>query len=173
MSTKSTLKKLDQGGNWMDAIDQFFTNAAHIPVSSIGTDVRILDLKLQDASGERKVKRIVTPEQYDKYTALPNGKEKYALAKKICESAVPVDDVHPRFLELPILTFLMKFNMIPAMDNETYNIQPDYNFDLWLHSCAMTFNEKEGAMSQEYPEYVEKVKKASVFSRLFGGGSKK
>lgn len=173
MSTKATLKKLDQGGNWMDAIDQFFTNAAHIPVSSIGNDVRILDLQLQDTSGVRNIKRIVTPDQFKQYSALPNGKEKFALAKKIVESPVPIEGVHPRFLELPILTFLMKFNMLPAMDNETYNLQPDYNYDLWMHSCAMTFNEKEGAMSQEYPEYVEKVKKASVFSRLFGGGNKK
>lgn len=174
MSTKGTLKKLDQGGNWMDTIDQFFTNAAHIPVSSIGSDVKILDLVVNDGSGERKIKRIVTLDQWKEYTALPEGsKARLDLAKKICKSPVPAADVHPRFLELPILTFLMKFDMLPAMDNETYNIQPDANFDIWLRNCAMEFNEKEGAMSQEAPEYVEKVKKGNVFSRLFGGGNKK
>lgn len=174
MSTKSTLKKLDQGGNWMDTLDQFFTNAAHIPVSSIGNDVKILDLAFRDDKGaERKIKRIVTLEEWEQYNALKDEKEKAKLAKKIYESPVPASKVQPRFLELPILTFLMRYNILPAMDNETYNIQPDFNYQVWYDKCAMQYNEKEGAITQEPPEYVEKVKKDNVFSRLFGGGKKK
>ena len=67
----------------------------------------------------------------------------------------------------------MKFDMIPPMDNETYNVQPDANYDIWFKNCAMQFNEKEGTISQEKPEYVIKVKKENVFTRLFGGGQKK
>ena len=173
MSTKSVLEKLDQGGNWMSTIDQFFTNAAHIPVSSIGSDIKILDLEVPSEGGLRKIKRIVTLDQFEEYNKLKTPKEKQQYAKKIVASAVPADDVKPRFLELPILTFLMKFDMIPPMDNETYNVQPDANYDIWFKNCAMQFNEKEGTISQEKPEYVIKVKKENVFTRLFGGGQKK
>ena len=121
----------------------------------------------------RKIKRIVTIKQYEEYNKLKTDKERLEYAKEIVASPVPADDVQPRFLELPILTFLMKFDMIPAMDDETYNVQPDANYDIWFKNCAMQFNEKEGAMSAEKPEYVLKVKKDNVFSRLFGGGSKK
>ena len=173
MNTKSVLQKLDQGGNWMSTIDQFFTNAAHIPVSSVGSNVKILDLVVPSDGGMRKIKRIVTIKQYEEYNKLKTDKERLEYAKEIVASPVPADDVQPRFLELPILTFLMKFDMIPAMDDETYNVQPDANYDIWFKNCAMQFNEKEGAMSAEKPEYVLKVKKDNVFSRLFGGGSKK
>ncbi len=171
--TKSVLQKLDQGGNWMSTIDQFFTNAAHIPVSSVGSNVKILDLIVPGDGGTRKIKRIVTIKQFEEYNALKTDKEKLEYAKKIVESPVPADDVQPRFLELPLLTFLMKFDMIPAMDDETYNVQPDYNYEVWYKNCAMQFNEKEGAISSEKPEYVLKVKRDNVFSRLFGGGAKK
>ncbi len=171
--TKSVLQKLDQGGNWMSTIDQFFTNAAHIPVSSVGSNVKILDLLVPGDGGTRKIKRIVTIKQFEEYNALKTDKEKLEYAKKIVESPVPADDVQPRFLELPLLTFLMKFDMIPAMDDETYNVQPDYNYEVWYKNCAMQFNEKEGAISSEKPEYVLKVKRDNVFSRLFGGGAKK
>lgn len=171
--TKSVLQKLDQGGNWMSTIDQFFTNAAHIPVSSVGSNVKILDLLVPGDGGTRKIKRIVTIKQFEEYNALKTDKEKLEYAKKIVESPVPADDVQPRFLELPLLTFLMKFDMIPAMDDETYNVQPDYNYEIWYKNCAMQFNEKEGAISSEKPEYVLKVKRDNVFSRLFGGGAKK
>ena len=171
--TKSVLQKLDQGGNWMSTIDQFFTNAAHIPVSSVGSNVKILDLIVPGDGGTRKIKRIVTIKQFEEYNALKTDKEKLEYAKKIVESPVPADDVQPRFLELPLLTFLMKFDMIPAMDDETYNVQPDYNYEIWYKNCAMQFNEKEGAISSEKPEYVLKVKRDNVFSRLFGGGAKK
>ena len=83
MSTKSTLKKLDQGGNWMDTLDQFFTNAAHIPVSSIGNDVKILDLAFSDNKGEHKIKRIVTLEQWEKYRAMKDPKERAKFAREI------------------------------------------------------------------------------------------
>ncbi len=173
MNTKSVLQKLDQGGNWMSTIDQFFTNAAHIPVSSVGSDVKILDLQVPSDGGLRKIKRIVTIKQYEEYNALKTDKERQNYAKQIVSSPVPADDVHPRFLELPLITFLMKFDMIPAMDDETYNVQPDANYDIWFKNCAMQFNEKEGAISAEKPEYVIKVKKDNVFTRLFGGGAKK
>lgn len=173
MNTKSVLQKLDQGGNWMSTIDQFFTNAAHIPVSSVGSNVKILDLLVPSDGGVRKIKRIVTIKQYEEYNKLKTDKERLAYAKEIVDSPVPADDVQPRFLELPILTFLMKFDMIPAMDDETYNVQPDANYDIWYKNCAMQFNEKEGAISSEAPEYVLKVKKDNVFTRLFGGGTKK
>ncbi len=174
MNTKSVLQKLDQGGNWMSTIDQFFTNAAHIPVSSVGSNVKILDLLVpSDDGGLRKIKRIVTIKQYDEYNALKTDEERLAYAKEIVKSPVPADDVQPRFLELPIMAFLMKFDMIPPMDDETYNVQPDANYDIWFKNCAMQFNEKEGAISEEKPEYVLKVKKDNVFTRLFGGGAKK
>lgn len=175
-STKSTLQKLDQGGNWMDTIDQFFTNAVHIPVSSIGSKIKILDLEVPSEGGIRKIKRIVTPEQWEQYNAMPDGSQaKLDMAASIVESPVPAADAQPRFLELPLLSFLMKFDMLPAMYDETYNVQPDANFDIWYRSCAMQFSEKEGAISQEAPEYVLKVKKDNVFTRLFrpGGGAKK
>ena len=174
MTTKSTLKKLDQGGNWMDTLDQFFTNAAHIPISSIGPDVKIVDLVYNDDKGNtKKMKRIVTIEQYEKYNKITNEAEKKKFAKEIVSSPVPAESVHPRFLELPIITFLMKFNMLPAMDNEIYNIQPDANFNIWQERCAMQQNEKEATIDNTPPEYVDRVKKGGVFSRLFGGGNKK
>ncbi len=176
MNTKSVLQKLDQGGNWMSTIDQFFTNAAHIPVSSVGSNVKILDLVVpSEGGGTRKIKRIVTLKQFEEYNKLATDEQKLDYAKEIVNSPVPADDVQPRFLELPLLTFLMKFDMIPPMDDETYNVQPDANYDIWLKNCSMTFNEKEGAISQEAPEYVLKVKKDNVFTRLFktGGGTKK
>lgn len=177
-STKKALKQLDKGGNWMDTLDQFFTNATHVPVSSIGSNVKILDLLVPtDGGGVRKIKRIVYPDQWERYNSLPDGsQEKLDYAKEIYESPVPAADVQPRFLELPLLTFLMKFDMIPAMYDETYNVQPDANYDIWFKSCAMQFNEKEGAMSQEPPEYVLKVKRDNVVSMLrkaLGGSPKK
>lgn len=177
LSTKATLKKLDEGGNWMDTIDQFFATAAHIPVSSIGTKLKILDLEVPSEGGIRKIKRIVTPDQWKKYNSLkPGSKERLQLAKDIMKSPVPAEDAHPRFLELPLLYFLMKFDMIPAMYDETYNVQPDANYDIWYKACAMQFNEKEGAISQEAPEYVLKVKRDNVVAMLkkaLGGGNKK
>ncbi|MBQ1389150.1 MAG: hypothetical protein IIY78_05940 [Clostridia bacterium] len=173
MNTRSVLQKLDQGGNWMSTIDQFFSSAAHIPVSSVGSDVRILDIDVRTNGGVRKVKRIVTIKQYEDYLNAKNDEERFKLAKSIISSPVPAEDVNPRFLELPLLTFLMKFDMLPAMYDETYNVQPDANYDIWFNSCSMQFSEKEGAITSDKPVYVEKVKKPSVFSRLFGGGSKK
>lgn len=151
-SAKKILKHLDEGGSWMDVMENHFTNAVYVPVSSIGSEVRIIEV---ERTGGGEFKRIVTKSDSDEYNSFRNTHSKEEVKRyteELCRRRTPYDRINPRFIELPIFTVLMKFNIIPPMNISLHNENPqgfmrifskkntNNNFEVWHESCAMINN---------------------------------
>lgn len=119
-STKDVLKKLDHDGigAWHDILKQVFTGAVHIPISSIGSDVRVVTLKGKSQD------KLLSKDVADKYRALSEEEQKDK-AEEYSQMPSPVDLVKPRFIELPMLYFLSKFHIIPPFYDSDYYKAPE------------------------------------------------
>ncbi len=170
-SSKKILTHLDKGGNWMNTVNQYFTDAIHIPVSSIGSEVKILELpkkteKETDTTKKEEIdtiKRLVTVNQWKEYIKYDDDKNRKEMIENIMNTKISPDSIKPRFIELPMLTFLMQFGFIPPMYLNEYNNNLDANFDIWYQKCAMTNDAvSEKSFANELPPQYNFGKKSSV-----------
>lgn len=119
-STKEVLKKLDNdgAGAWHDTLNLVFTDAVHIPISSIGKDVRVVTLKGKSQD------KLLSKDAATKYRALSEDEQKDK-AEEYSQMPSPIDLVKPRFIELPMLYFLSKFHIIPPFYDSDYYKAPE------------------------------------------------
>lgn len=119
-STQQVVSKLDKSGNWTRVLEDMFTGAIHIPISSIGSDVSIITLPEVEVEGKKAARdKLVDHDQRREFNALTD-EQKSQKIDAFLKMKSPVDKVKSRFIELPILYFLMVFGMIPPLHENDY-----------------------------------------------------
>lgn len=123
--TKKLLKYLDNNGSWSKMLETKFVNAVYIPISSIGQNVRIIPVATEYEDGATGFRdKLVTIDTYNEFHNLSKD-EQVKNSKKYIEEAPPINLIKSRFIELPILYFMMEFGIIPPMHkSEFYPTQP-------------------------------------------------
>ena len=166
-SAENIVSQLDSGGNWYKILRRMFTSAAYIPVSSIGCDVKIFQFNknIRNMSNGLTSDRIlVSRTDYDRLSELNDsftaGNEDAGkkLLTELEQYTVPINSIHPRFIELPMLYLLTKFKMIPPIMENIYAMSPEKNFNSWYDSCAMIYamnDEEQDFQNRNPPKFFD------------------
>lgn len=105
-ATKKGMKDIVSGCWWDVMLDTYFSESVYVPISSIGRKCRIFEQQyLVDAESYLLLER-------KKMDAQENN-EKYEVTKN--DTAGALDVLNPRFITLPLMYFLEKFDIIPPI----------------------------------------------------------
>lgn len=182
-STWELLKYLDKSGSWRNYIEQMFTDAVHIPVSSIGNDVGIISLPTDDAPQPDQTQQQNQNENHGEESKAENDKSKakedklveikdrnaflelseqqqYEKRNEYKKKPSPVNKLKPRFLELPLLYFLMEFGIIPPIHKSSYFAPKEQNTPFWKRALGRLnqSNSRESYQESQFREWLEQYR---------------
>ena len=108
--TQSVMEDIVSGSWWDTMLETYFSKSVYVPISSIGRECRIFDHQyLVDSRSYPLLER-------KKINAQENDEE-YQVTNN--DTGGALDVLNPRFITLPLMYFLEKFDIIPPIYTQT------------------------------------------------------
>lgn len=125
--TKTLALTISEGTKWKDALEAYFSESIYVPISSIGSQCRILETNKYVEEETKKARLLVTKKEFAEFNKMPDDQKKSKIDEFFTESREEASEkIEPRFVELPLFYFLEFFHVIPPVyHSNSYSTSTD------------------------------------------------